>query len=93
MTLITWYASVKSLIASPCALGTSDIRFDINAMSQCQTRHSFVIHLSGLTIRVGTTTQGLKSLRNRTRFQEHQLCRAPKAGNGTIERYNDLLRL
>ena len=27
------------------------------------------------------------------RFQEHQLCRASKTGNGTIEWYNDLLRL
>jgi len=84
---------VKSFIASACALGTSDIRFDISALSQCQNRHSFARHLSGLTIRVGTTTQRLESLRDCTRFQEHQLCRTPKTGDGTIERYNDLLRL
>jgi hypothetical protein len=49
--------------------------------------------LSALTIRVGTAAQGLETLGNRTRFQEHQLGRTPKTGDSTIERYNDLLRL
>lgn len=57
------------------------------------TSPPFYENLSGLTIRVSTATQRLEALRNRTRFQEHQLGRTPKTSDSTVEWYNDLFRL